>query len=107
MTHNEQSGLDVEKEIELAWSDYECELSGRFAALADEHSTIVQVQGPDPEGTYPYVQLLAFAEGEALRCEVSADHFLSTDARLGDAGAELFDALGFSPPGDAEADDPN
>ncbi|QKE84399.1 hypothetical protein [Arthrobacter sp. NEB 688] len=106
MGRNEQSGVDLERSIEEAWSQYEGQLLRRLDCLEDGQSIFVQTQGEEPtEGALPYVQVLSFAEGSAFRLEASSEAFLEPTARTGLIGPEVLDALGFAPPSEDPADD--
>jgi hypothetical protein len=109
MARNDQSGVDVDREIEQAWARFEEKLASRLRRLGDGRSMLVQTRGEEAdEGARPYVQVMSFADGSARRCEVSSDSLLVPEARVGAAGEALFAALGFTPPStDPEDDAPN
>ncbi len=99
MARNEQSRVDVDREIEQAWARFERRLTRRLERLPDGRSIALQTpHHEDDDAARPYVQVLAFDGGTARRCEVSADDLLVPEARLGTAGEDLYIALGFAPP---------
>ncbi|GIL34009.1 hypothetical protein [Phycicoccus sp. DTK01] len=106
MGRNEQSGVDLERSIEEAWSQYEGQLLRRLECLEDGQSILVQTQGDEPtDGALPYVQVLSLAEGSAFRLEASSDAFLAPEFRGGAEGHRFFTGLGFFPPSEDSADD--
>lgn len=109
MTSSEQSGTDLDQEIDQAWAAFEPTLSQRIAALEDGHSLLVGLDDEDPtDGASPYLQAMAFADGTARRLEVSSDQVLGPQFRLGPTGAEALSRLGFeSPSPDPDDDAPN
>jgi hypothetical protein len=105
MARNEQSRVDVDREIEQAWARFERKLARRLERLPDGRSIALQTpHHEDDDAARPYVQVLSFDGGTARRCEVSADDLLVPEARLGSVGEDLYTALGFAPPSPDPAD---
>lgn len=109
MGSNEQSGVDVDREIEQAWAEFERDLTARLQAMTDDRIILLQTMGDEPEdGALPYLQVAAFGDGDFRRCEVSSDDVLAPGARLGSAGAVTLTDLGFlDPDDDPDEDGPN
>lgn len=92
--------IDWDQDPSRAWQQFGGGIATMLAAMTDEDILAVDMPGqedPKDGGALPYIQVMASEEGQARRCEVSSNDYLSPVYALSDPAQQLIeDELGFT-----------
>lgn len=92
--------IDWDQDPSRAWQQFGRGIATTLAAMTDEDILAVDMPGqedPKDGGALPYIQVMSQEEGQARRCEVSSNDYLSPVYALSHPAQQLVeDELGFT-----------